>query len=915
MKQKAGGSINVQLLQTLNILFENIRHETSLYFLLSNNHVNSIITHPFDFDNEEILAYYVYFLKTLSFKLNAHTVHFFFNETTDDFPLFTEAIKFFGSSEPMVRIAVRTITLNVFRVNDETVQKFVINRSQDYFNRVAKELAQHIIDMDVFARSAQNESSNRDRLSDMMETFIDYVHYVNDILMLAKEELNVTLMNAVFNFVLGSLCLSSLCGLRSSYTVLLSKVSALFVLTHFLLIIHDTSAIQSILTPLFFGDENDIRSQWVRSGPKGLHLQPRGAVEDPQERLFFNCHLRALSEGPDDHCAFHALMLIYAICQNRGVISGILEAAQVPCPGKSQKCDTHLLEQLMHILQSCIVQDTSTRATTVELCSIVLRRLLLAMDVDESSHCTTTETISRIHKELVNRLKQPVTAEDMFLEMFEEEYYHLTRNEIKMEHVSTEPGLYLPPSNTPISGLPLTHRLPCGNEERTRRLLQFFFVIRRLLHDLRGEQETYLPLSSKVQVVAELSDCINLNNSDLLACTVVTSKGEKFSRFLVTDKFQLILVEPDSRKLGWAVVRFVGLLQDTHAAGDTSDSRALHVVVEDVRCRATKNATPLLSAKLVFDDHIRCMAAKQRLSKGRKISRDFKMNLIRELFGVSAEAQRPASQARYVSGPRATAPGSVHKVASRTSQNDVESSPSSIPDDPDTTPRAFHNMQGGVVEKVVEYSPAEEPTPVEIKQLFNPKYLRNSSGSSSSSTGTRKSGSQESDKMQQALGSHRSRTKRLRKMGSGTKLPNSVEKRNARERTRVHTVNQAFHILRYRLPALRANTKRVSKLKILKAALQYIYALTDLLEAHPIVHASKIDMPAPTTNVHHIDPSMALRAPPELNHALAFSYPLADVGHHIYNPAVAQQIYRDVIYHPSVNAAHHDVFSTLRQLQ
>lgn len=116
------------------------------------------------------------------------------------------------------------------------------------------------------------------------------------------------------------------------------------------------------------------------------------------------------------------------------------------------------------------------------------------MDVDESSHCTTTETISRIHTELVNRLKQPVTAEDMFLEMFEEEYYHLTvwfknrvelhhpfqRNEIKMEHVSTEPGLYLPPSNTPLSGLPLTHRLPCGNEERTRRVSLISLVFNEL---------------------------------------------------------------------------------------------------------------------------------------------------------------------------------------------------------------------------------------------------------------------------------------------------------------------------------------------------------------------------------------------------------------------------------------------------
>ena len=59
----------LKLLQTLNILFENLRHETSLYFLLSNNHVNSILTTKFDFEDEELLAYYISFLKTLSLRL------------------------------------------------------------------------------------------------------------------------------------------------------------------------------------------------------------------------------------------------------------------------------------------------------------------------------------------------------------------------------------------------------------------------------------------------------------------------------------------------------------------------------------------------------------------------------------------------------------------------------------------------------------------------------------------------------------------------------------------------------------------------------------------------------------------------------------------------------------------------------
>jgi hypothetical protein len=48
---------------------------------------------------------------------------------TNDFPLYTEAIKFFNHSESMVRIAVRTLTLNVYRVEEESMLKFVIDKT------------------------------------------------------------------------------------------------------------------------------------------------------------------------------------------------------------------------------------------------------------------------------------------------------------------------------------------------------------------------------------------------------------------------------------------------------------------------------------------------------------------------------------------------------------------------------------------------------------------------------------------------------------------------------------------------------------------------------------------------------------------------------------------------------------------
>ena len=53
-------------------------------YLLSNNHVNSIIVHKFDFSDEEVMAYYISFLKTLSFRLNKHTIHFFYNEVCNN---------------------------------------------------------------------------------------------------------------------------------------------------------------------------------------------------------------------------------------------------------------------------------------------------------------------------------------------------------------------------------------------------------------------------------------------------------------------------------------------------------------------------------------------------------------------------------------------------------------------------------------------------------------------------------------------------------------------------------------------------------------------------------------------------------------------------------------------------------------
>ncbi|ORX74342.1 hypothetical protein DL89DRAFT_14349 [Linderina pennispora] len=131
LQDRRGGNasvaVAVQVLQTLSIILDGITESRFLYSLFSNNFVNELIAAPVDLENDEILAYYVAFLKALSLKLTTDTIHFFFNERLDDFPLYTTAISLFDHPDSMVRVAVRAITLNVFRINDQDALEFILS--------------------------------------------------------------------------------------------------------------------------------------------------------------------------------------------------------------------------------------------------------------------------------------------------------------------------------------------------------------------------------------------------------------------------------------------------------------------------------------------------------------------------------------------------------------------------------------------------------------------------------------------------------------------------------------------------------------------------------------------------------------------------------------------------------------------
>ncbi|CAD6185747.1 unnamed protein product [Caenorhabditis auriculariae] len=794
---QGSSSINVQLLQTLNILFENIRHETSLYFLLSNNHVNSILTHKFDLNNDEIMAYYISFLKTLSFKLNACTVHFFFNEATKEFPLLTEALKLFDSTESMVRIAVRNIVLNVVRVKDEAMIDFVRTHTKIYLSELVDSLVGLAIDLDVFVRSAENVQANRERLRDKVDDLIDLVHYIGELL--DVDAMAEWLSHLVSSRFLMPLLLNSLAPRRDNHAVLLTPVSSLFFFAQFLLVVTHRPTIQGYLSAFLFDDPSILRSHWIRQGESFRLQNIEPPSKTPENRVFFESLLSAFDASQkDDYLSFYGLMLIYAMFQNNGDVGELLatvnfpfrsrhsstqqppqssqdtrgraltelaveatedsyrevvdrlqdlkqeemddevlvdeprppSASQTsesdgprsrfmsaaeelePSPAtekepKPQSCDYRLIEALSSIIAAVGNEQNRVRPITLELACLVIRQILLSVD-DEQLHSSLTSLCGKARKQLVDQLSLYVNSENLFLEWFEDEYAEFEVNHVKLDVIGYE--MLLPPATTPMSGLPLHKRLFSGFEERLRTTMLFYFHVRKLERDMTGEMDGELPVRAvSEQEPVTIGDCINLANSDLLACTVVmvnpTGKSsDRQARFLVTDRLQLILVEPDSRKAGWAIVRFAGLLQDTQITGDSSDSRALHVVVEG---QPSRKRQAVLKAKFIFDDHIRCMAAKQRLTKGRQIARGLKLHAICDLLGVpKIDVASPRVNPFKIS--KGCAPGSVRKTQSTSSSTssygrfaplrsstpsrDPGSTPSAIPEDPSPAPGSIRHV-------------------------------------------------------------------------------------------------------------------------------------------------------------------------------------------------------------------------------
>lgn len=272
---------------------------------------------------------------------------------------------------------------------------------------------------------------------------------------------------------------------------------------------------------------------------------------------------------------------------------------------------------------------------TLELGCLLLKQLVFSKNgsIIKDVHLACLEGA---REESVHLLRRFYKGEEIFLDMFEDEYRSMTIKPMNVEYLMMDASILLPPTGTPLTGIDFVKRLPCGDVERTRRAIRVFFMLRSLSLHLQGEPETQLPLTREEDLI-KTDDVLDLNNSDLIACTVITKDGGQVQRFLAVDIYQMSLVEPDVARLGWGVVKFAGLLQDMQVTGVEDDSRALNIIIHKPASSPHSKPFPILQATFVFSDHIRCIIAKQRLAKGRIQARRMKMQRIAALLDLPVQ--------------------------------------------------------------------------------------------------------------------------------------------------------------------------------------------------------------------------------------------------------------------------------------
>ncbi|XP_031478821.1 protein TRANSPARENT TESTA 9 isoform X1 [Nymphaea colorata] len=419
-------SVALQLLQTLSIMIQNLKSEHAIYYIFSNEHINSLITYPFDFRNEELLSYYISFLRAISGKLDKNTISLLVKTDNDEvvsFPLYTEAIKFAFHEENMVRIAVCALTLNVYHVGDEHVNRYITGPAVgNYFSDFVTYFRKQCIKLDKWVSEASRDpgctraTSNINSAVDEIE---DNLYYFSDIISSGVPNLDRLITDNILQLLVFPLFLPSI---KMDFTdeTTIGTTTSLFLLCCILRIVKTKDLASGIGAALFCPPEVFVQKLDPRSNGDACDFQTfHENLKPKQESLYgekgIECSKNTVQNISSAHIGSAEEFFLHHNCSARNLalreilLSYIIDGEEVQVLGS--------LSVLATLLQTKELDESMLDALGILPQRQQHKKLLLQALVGESSG------EEQLFSSGINSLKDGISSElDMYLQKLKDEY-------------------------------------------------------------------------------------------------------------------------------------------------------------------------------------------------------------------------------------------------------------------------------------------------------------------------------------------------------------------------------------------------------------------------------------------------------------------------------------------------------------
>jgi len=440
----SSSEVKTQVIQTMCIIIQNMKNKTSLYFVLSGNHINKLINYAYDFSDEELRANFISLLRALTLKLNPETVQFFLDPRIrpPPFHLYTRALEFVSSPDPMSRTSALNMILHIFQVEDEPLQSFL--RLEGHQQRFFAELCRALVSSTTRLNSSMEPASTAkqatlDRLMDEILGMQDQLYYLEDMLA-TGEKLLATQLRSYFieNFFYPVLLEGLSAGGAPAPTERASAQVALFLLAQFFAILQKSKscvhfALRALLHPDCFSldrlDCLDKKEQTSDQDGGSLNVSStssaKNTLQDGKPQNPYRAKLIQCISGQFDYVRRLAIQALKSILENGAASKECLaEMRVIPLETDHDESEIETSQELVAALLDCMqLCDPWPSLDVLRMVAEMVLTILEQYDLNEKRHQRLKAKLDSVQAKTASTMMQKLVGPlgDLFINVLEDE--------------------------------------------------------------------------------------------------------------------------------------------------------------------------------------------------------------------------------------------------------------------------------------------------------------------------------------------------------------------------------------------------------------------------------------------------------------------------------------------------------------